>query len=804
MVTCALSHLLLLFLALLPLSTVAQTSGSSINLGDSLSTDGTSLVSPSGDFAFGFYRLQDEDLFLLAIWFDKIPEKTIVWSAKVDTPVPRGSKVELRTDGQLVLTNQQNQEIWRANGINGTAARAAMLNNGNFVLTRTDSTVVWQSFNNPTDTILPEQVLDKSGRLASHETETNYSSGRFELRMQDDGNLVLYTVERLTRLAYSAYWNSKTVGNGSQLVFNQTGYIYLSLTNGTVFNLTNNQVSIPSGGFYHRATLDFDGVFRQYIYPKTRRTDGSWEQSWSSVQFVPSNICTAIIGAVGDGACGFNSYCMLEGERQRPSCKCPPGYTYLDQNNTFKGCKQDFISQSCEMDGLRAEARYEMVQVMNTDWPLSDFEHYNPINEDQCRDACLVDCFCAVAIFRGGQCWKKKLPLSNGMMDPDNGSKALIKVARGNSTSPPLPPPGTSKEKKDEKTVVPIISAILGSSAFLNFFLLSLILWFIFFTNHKKLVKLQPDSSAIGVNLRSFTYIELEKVTDGFKEELGRGSCGTVYKGLLESDRANFVAVKRLDKVVKEAEKEFKTEVSAISRIHHKNLVQLIGFCDEGPHRLLVYEYMSNGSLASFLFGSPRPSWNRRTQIAFGIARGLTYLHEECGNQIIHCDIKPQNILLDDNFTARISDFGLAKLLMTNQTRTTTCIRGTRGYLAPEWFKNMAVTAKVDVHSFGVMLLEIICCRSNVLHDLEDGDDAILTDWVCDCYKEGRIDKLVENDEEALHDPRKLERMLMVAIWCIQEDPSLRPSMKKVTQMLEGAVEVAVPPDPFSFISSLA
>ncbi|XP_058100931.1 G-type lectin S-receptor-like serine/threonine-protein kinase LECRK4 [Magnolia sinica] len=206
--------------------------------------------------------------------------------------------------------------------------------------------------------------------------------------------------------------------------------------------------------------------------------------------------------------------------------------------------------------------------------------------------------------------------------------------------------------------------------------------------------------------------MELEKVTDGFKEELGRGSCGTVYKGLLESDRANFVAVKRLDKVVKEAEKEFKTEVSAISRIHHKNLVELIGFCDEGPHRLLVYEYMSNGSLASFLFGSSRPSWNQRTQIA----RGLTYLHEECGNQIIHCDIKPQNVLLDDNFTARISDFGLAKLLRTNQTQTTTYIRGTRGYVAPEWFKNMAVTAKVDVHSFGVMLLEIICCRSNVLH----------------------------------------------------------------------------------------
>ncbi|XXG48670.1 hypothetical protein AAC387_Pa02g3053 [Persea americana] len=212
---------------------------------------------------------------------------------------------------------------------------------------------------------------------------------------------------------------------------------------------------------------------------------------------------------------------------------------------------------------------------------------------------------------------------------------------------------------------------------------------------------------------------------------------------------------------------------------------------------------MRNGSLANFLFCNPRPHWNQRTQIAFGIARGLMYLHEECGNQIIHCDIKPENILLDDCFTAKISDFGLAKLLNTNQTRTTTDVRGTKGYVAPEWFKKMAITAKVDVYSFGVMLMEIICCRKSYEPDLENEGKAVLIDWVCDCYKDGTISKLVADDAEALNDARRLERMLMVAMWCIQEEPSLRPSMKKVTHMLEGAVEVAVPPDPFSFISSL-
>ena len=144
---------------------------------------------------------------------------------------------------------------------------------------------------------------------------------------------------------------------------------------------------------------------------------------------------------------------------------------------------------------------------------------------------------------------------------------------------------------------------------------------------------------------------------------------------------------------------------------HHKNLVRLIGFCDEGPHKLLVYEFMCNGTLASFLFGSSMPEQTIRTQMAFGIARGLMYLHEECSTQIIHCYIKPQNVLLDDSFTARISDFGLAKLLTSDQTQTLTAIRDMTGYVAPEWFRNQPITAKVDIYSYGVMLLEIISCR---------------------------------------------------------------------------------------------
>ncbi|KAL4198166.1 hypothetical protein AMTRI_Chr03g138830 [Amborella trichopoda] len=192
-------------------------------------------------------------------------------------------------------------------------------------------------------------------------------------------------------------------------------------------------------------------------------------------------------------------------------------------------------------------------------------------------------------------------------------------------------------------------------------------------------------------NLISFRYARLQEATHDFKEVLGRGSFGSVYKGILDLGHRVEIAVKQLDKVVERGEKEFRTEVSVIGQTHHKNLVRLLGFCDEGDHRLLVCEFIQNGSLANFFFGPTRPNWSQRVQLALGIARGILYLHEECESPIIHCDIKPQNILLDKFYNPKVADFGLAKLLQQNETRTITTSRGTNGYVAPEWFRNVSV-----------------------------------------------------------------------------------------------------------------
>jgi len=242
--------------------------------------------------------------------------------------------------------------------------------------------------------------------------------------------------------------------------------------------------------------------------------------------------------------------------------------------------------------------------------------------------------------------------------------------------------PSAEKKNKDHSNVILIVSVLLSSSVFLNLLFLLAAFLLVFCFKYWKLKALQLGLVMSCMNLRSYTYGELTEATNGFRGEFGKGAFAKVYKRVLGSEDRKLDAVKRLNDMVREGDLEFKTEVNAIGRTNHRNLVQLLGLYNEGQHRLLVYEFMSNGSVASFLFGGSRPNWYQRIQIALETAKGLFYLQEECSTQIIHCDIKPQNILLDDSFTARIFDFGLARLSKTDQTRTTTGIWGIKGYVS--------------------------------------------------------------------------------------------------------------------------
>ncbi|KAF5930073.1 hypothetical protein HYC85_030946 [Camellia sinensis] len=368
--------------------------------------------------------------------------------------------------------------------------------------------------------------------------------------------------------------------------------------------------------YFHRATMNFYGVFTQCYHPKTFNSSTKWTPIWSQ----PNNICVAIGGGEGSGSCGFNSICKLN-DNQKPDCKCPPRYSLLDSNNMYGNCKLNF-TQSCLEDDINSvEDIYDFETLIDIDWPTSDYEQLKPATKAQCKRSCINDCFCVVAILGDGSCWKKKLPLSNGREDNVVNRHAFLKFRKRDPRT--LLSPLVPETKKNQGTLILIGSVLLGSFVFINFVLIGAVCLGFFLIHHRKSIKSHHGNhNAVETNLCCFTYEELVEATNGFKEELGSKAFGIVYKGVTQMGSRVVVAVKKLDMMVQEKEKEFKT--------------------------------------------------------------------------------KPQNILLDDYYNARISDFGLAKVLKLNKSKTNPAtIRGTRGYVTVEWFNRNPIIVKVDVYSYG-------------------------------------------------------------------------------------------------------
>ncbi|XP_011047641.1 PREDICTED: probable receptor-like protein kinase At5g39020 isoform X6 [Populus euphratica] len=300
------------------------------------------------------------------------------------------------------------------------------------------------------------------------------------------------------------------------------------------------------------------------------------------------------------------------------------------------------------------------------------------------------------------------------------------------------------------------------------------------------------------LTLIRYSYSEIKKITHGFNDKLGEGGYGSVYKGKLRSGR--FAAVKILRKE-KANGQDFINEVATIGRIHHRNVVQLIGFTVEGSKRALIYDFMPNGSLEKYIFsrqGSIPLSNQKIYEISLGVALGIEYLHEGCDMQILHFDIKPHNILLDENFTPKISDFGLAKLYPTNNSIVSlTMARGTIGYMAPELFYKSigGVSYKADVYSFGMLLMEMVGRRKNLNTLANHSSQMYFPSWIYDQVNEGRD---ILEDQATEQEKNTIKKMTIVALWCIQLKPIDRPSMHRVVQMLQANIEsLQMPPKPF-------
>lgn len=299
------------------------------------------------------------------------------------------------------------------------------------------------------------------------------------------------------------------------------------------------------------------------------------------------------------------------------------------------------------------------------------------------------------------------------------------------------------------------------------------------------------------LSLKKYKYSELKKITRSFEDELGEGGYGVVYKGSLKDGR--MVAVKLL-KGSKGNGEDFLNEVMSIGQTSHVNIVSLLGFCLEGSQRALIYEYMSNGSLQKHIYSESSKlaiGWEMFLKIAIGIARGLEYLHQGCNTRIIHFDIKPNNILLDHEFSPKIADFGLAKLFhLKDSVLSMAEARGTIGFIAPEVFSRGfgVVSTKSDVYSYGMLLLEMVQGKKDLKRNVGSSSETFFPHWVHD-----RLVRDLQGSCEVTQGTEEIVRkMTMIGLWCIQMTPENRPSMSRVIEMLERSInELEMPPKPF-------
>ena len=352
-----------------------------------------------------------------------------------------------------------------------------------------------------------------------------------------------------------------------------------------------------------------------------------------------------------------------------------------------------------------------------------------------------------------------------------------------------LSPRGATTARSSSANQVVVILATVGGFIFLVILFIAIFFMCKRRTRHQEMEEMEEFEDLQGTPMR-FTFRQLKVATEDFRDKLGEGGFGTVYRGQFGED---IIAVKHLDRTG-QGKREFLAEVQTIGGIHHINLVRLIGFCAERSHRLLVYEFMPKGSLDKWIYNRQGNNttlldWRTRCKIITHIAKGLCYLHEECTKRIAHLDVKPQNILLDDSFNAKLSDFGLCKLIDRDTSQVITRMRGTPGYLAPEWLTSQ-ITEKADIYSFGIVVMEIISGRKNLDTSRSEESTHLIT-LLEERVKNGQLAELIDkhNNDMQVH-KQEVIQVMKLAMWCLQIDCKRRPQMSDVVKVMDGTMDV--------------
>ncbi|KAI5412804.1 G-type lectin S-receptor-like serine/threonine-protein kinase At2g19130 [Lathyrus oleraceus] len=741
------------------------------------------LVSKGGRFELGFFKPGNSSNYYIGIWYKKVSQQTIVWVANRDNPVSDKNTATLKISaGNLVLLDESSKQVWSTNMSfpKSVSVSAILLDSGNLVLRNRPnddaSDPLWQSFDHPADTWLPggKIRLDKKTKkpqyLTSWKNKEDPATGLFSLELDPKGTsayLILWN--KSEEYWTSGPWNGSIFSLVPEMTLN---YIYnLSFVSNENESYLTYSVYNPS--IISRFVMDISGQIKQLSWLESIE---EWNLFWAQ----PRAQCEAYSFCGAFGICNENSL---------PHCSClrgfePKSVSDWNMEDHSSGCIRR-TSFQCEGSDPSNKDNSAFLAMTNMALPT----HAQSVglgNADECKLTCSKNCSCTAFTYDRNGCsvWLGDLiNLQQLSSDDSSGQTLYVKLAPEETVY-------ASENRYRERVIIgAAVGAVVGIGI-----LLCLLLFFIFRRRKRMLV----NAKLLDGFMVEFQYKDLQNVTENFSEKLGgEGGFGSVFKGTLTDSSA--VAVKKL-KGVSQGEKKFRTKVSIIGTLIHVNLVRIRGFCSESTtKRFLVYDYMPNLSLDFKLFGNNNSEvlgWKMRYQIALGIARGLIYLHEKCEECIIHGDIKPENILLDADFSPKVSDFGLAKLIGRDFSRIVTTMSGTRGYLAPEWLSRAAITAKADVYSYGMMLFEVVSGRRNSDPSL-DGEDIFFPTLAAKIVNEGgSVLTVLDPRLEGNADIEEVTQMIIVASWCVQESETQRPTMRQVLQILEGILDVNVPPIP--------
>ncbi|XP_024169108.1 G-type lectin S-receptor-like serine/threonine-protein kinase At4g27290 isoform X3 [Rosa chinensis] len=734
----------------------------SINPLQSISDNGSALVSSDGTFELGFFSPGNTKHRYLGIWYKNIPVKTVVWVANRCKPIDDSSGVlMINSTGYLVLLGQNKTVVWWTSLAKyAQSTMVQLLDSGNLVVRDvTDGKSLWQSFDYPSDTLLPEMKMGWDFRtglqrgLSAWKNSEDPCPGEFTygIEMEPHAYPEAYFRKGGLKFYRSGPWNGLRFSGAAALRSNP---IYS-------FDFVHNDDEV-----YYMYKLQNKSVISIVVLNGTTSTRHrlTWieaEQTWRAYAIVPRDFCDQY------GLCGANAECIVSNS---PVCQCLQGFTpkspeKWNLTDWSLGCtrKKPLSCQESDKDGF----------VKFTDLKLPDTTHSwvnKSTNIKECRAKCLNNCSCMAYtssdIKAGGSgCAIWFGDLLDIRKIPDAGQDLYIRMSAS------------------EIGIILIGYHVYRSR-----------------TKLKETEKREEGAQKEDLKLPIFNITTIATATDNFSDDkkLGEGGFGPVYKGTL-ADGQEF-AVKRLSSSSGQGFNEFRNEIIMIAKLQHRNLVKILGCCVQ-EEKMLMYEYMSNGSLDYFIFDQTREEllldWPKRFHIICGIARGLLYLHQDSRLRIIHRDLKASNVLLDDEMNPKISDFGLARIL-TGGDQTggnTKRVVGTYGYMAPEYAADGVFSVKSDVFSYGILVLEIISGRRNKgFYHPDDSHNLIGNAWRL--WNEGRPLELIDSWLKSLCDLSEVLRCIQVSLLCVQHHPENRPSMASVVIMLGSDIALAQPKQP--------